>query len=190
MAVSLRYEPHPLPADQPTDDVSLAARGDRQAFERLYREQVGRIYSLCMRMVGDRSRAEELTQDVFVRAWEKLTLFRGESAFSTWLHRLAVNVVLNDRQTERRQRDRRDEGLEDMDEIAHGDVRPSENPGLSMDLEQAIAGLPKGARRVFVLHDVQGYTHEEIAETLGVTAGGCKAPLHRARMLLREALSK
>jgi RNA polymerase sigma-70 factor (ECF subfamily) len=190
MAVALRYESHPLPAEQPTDDVALAARGDRQAFERLYRGQVDRIFSLCLRMVGDRPRAEELTQDVFVRAWEKLAQFRGESAFSTWLHRLAVNVVLNERQTERRQRDRHDDGLDDMDTIAHGDVRATSAPGLSLDLEQAIAGLPKGARRVFVLHDVQGYTHDEIAEVLGVTSGGCKAQLHRARMLLRQALSK
>lgn len=188
MAVALRYEPLPSPAGQPTDDVSLAARGDRQAFERIYRGQVDRIYSLCLRMVGDRGRAEELTQDVFVRAWEKLALFRGESAFSTWLHRLAVNVVLNDRQTDRRQRDRTDDAIEDMDSLARGGG--GEQLGLSMDLEQAIARLPKGARRVFVLHDVQGYTHEEIAEVLGVTSGGCKAQLHRARMLLREALSR
>jgi RNA polymerase sigma-70 factor (ECF subfamily) len=102
-----------------------------------------------------------------------------------------VNVVLNDRQTERRRSERIDDSLEDVDTISHGEVRPHavEVPGLSIDLERAVAGLPPGARRVFVLHDVQGYTHEEIAEMLGVTAGGCKAQLHRARMLLREALT-
>ena len=189
MAVALRYQRVTEPADRPEDDVALATRGDRRAFERLYRAHTDRIFSLCARMVGDRSRAEELTQDVFVRCWEKLALFRGESAFSTWLHRLAVNVVLNDRQTEKRRRERHDEGVEDMDTIAHGEVRPEPIPGLSIDLETAIAGLPPGARRVFVLHDVQGYTHEEIGEMLGVTAGGCKAQLHRARMLLREALT-
>jgi RNA polymerase sigma-70 factor (ECF subfamily) len=184
---SLVNEPVPISPD----DVSLAARGDRRAFERLYRTNVDRVFSLCARMVGDRGRAEELTQDVFVRAWEKLALFRGESAFSTWLHRLAVNVVLNDRQVEKRRRDRHDEGVEDIDTIALGDVRPHEveTPGLSMDLEHAIAKLPPGARKVFVLHDVQGYTHEEIGSILGVTAGGCKAQLHRARLLLRQTLT-
>jgi RNA polymerase sigma-70 factor (ECF subfamily) len=189
MAVALHKEPAKEPA--PADDAVLAARGDRLAFERLYRAHVDRIFSLCARMVGDRSRAEWLTQDVFVRAWEKLGQFRGDSAFGTWLHRLAVNVVLNDRQTERRRSERIDDRLEDVDTISHGEVRPHavEVPGLSIDLERAVAGLPPGARKVFVLHDVQGYTHEEIAEMLGVTAGGCKAQLHRARMLLREALT-
>ena len=140
-------------------------------------------------MVGDRTRAEELTQDAFVRAWEKLGQFRGDSAFGTWLHRLAVNVVLNDRQTESRRRGRQDESVEDVDTMAHGDVRAAVPPGLSIDLERAIAGLPPGARKVFVLHDVEGYTHDEIGEMLGVTAGGCKAQLHRARLLLREALN-
>ncbi|HEX9484223.1 MAG TPA: RNA polymerase sigma factor, partial [Gemmatimonadaceae bacterium] len=169
-------------------DVTLAASGDRRAFERLYHAHVNRVFSLCARMVPDRVRAEELTQDVFVRAWEKLHLFRGESAFGTWLHRLTVNVVLNDRKTEGRQRSR----FEDDDE---GDgvealaTRPV-SPGDRMDLEMAIAKLPKGARRVFTLHDVEGYKHEEIAEMLGVTSGATKAQLHRARMLLREALTR
>jgi len=189
MAVSLQFEP--VNQSVPQDDVALAARGDRRAFERLYRGHVDRVFSLCARMVGDRLRAEELTQDVFVRCWEKLAQFRGDSAFGTWLHRLAVNVVLNDRQAERRRRDKHDDSIEDIDTLSHGDVRPQQAavPGLSIDLEQAIAGLPNGARKVFVLHDVQGYTHEEIGEMLGVTAGGCKAQLHRARMLLREALN-
>ena len=137
-------------------------------------------------MVGDRTRAEELTQDVFVRAWEKLHLYRGESAFSTWLHRLAVNVVLNDRKIEGRGR-KRDGGADD--EIDSLPSLPTA-PGDRMDLEAAIAKLPPGARRVFLLHDVEGYKHEEIAEMLGVTSGGSKAQLHRARMLLREALNR
>mgnify|MGYP001764798167 CR=1 FL=1 len=179
---------HPTP--QPSDDVALAIAGDRRAFERLYRANVDRIFSVCVRMVGDRGKAEELTQDAFVRAWEKLGTFRGDAQFSTWLHRLAVNVVLNDRESEGRRRDRHDEGIDDMDAIAFGDVRPLPVPGLSLDLEQAIAALPPGAKKVFVLHDVEGYTHEEIAESLGVTAGGCKAQLHRARMLLRRMLTR
>jgi RNA polymerase sigma-70 factor (ECF subfamily) len=142
-----------------------------------------------VRMVGDRSRAEELTQDVFVRAWEKLGSFRGESAFSTWLHRLAVNLILNDRKSSKRQDSRMDGGVEDMDALPHTRNREDNSPALSMDLEQAIAGLPPGARKVFVLHDIEGYTHEEIAAMMGVTSGGCKAQLHRARMLLREALN-
>ncbi len=169
-------------------DVGLAASGDRRAFERLYRLHVNRVFSLCARMVNDRIRAEELTQDVFVRAWEKLHLFRGESAFGTWLHRLTVNVVLNDRKTEGRQRSR----FEDDVEGSAVDALPSRPaaPGDRMDLEMAINKLPKGAKRVFVLHDVEGYKHEEIADMLGVTTGATKAQLHRARMLLRGALNK
>ncbi len=182
--------PEPVTATAYTadPDVALAAAGDRRAFERLYRQHMTRVFSLCARMVNDRTRAEELTQDVFVRAWEKLSLFRGESAFGTWLHRLTVNVVLNDRKTEGRQRSRYDDD-DDGDGIDGLAARPV-TPGDRMDLEMAIAKLPKGARRVFLLHDVEGYKHEEIAEMLGVTTGATKAQLHRARMLLREALSK
>ena len=190
-ALAIRRLPA-LNANAPQDDVTLAAHGDRRAFERLYRENVNRVYSVCARMVGDRGRAEELTQDVFVRAWQKLAQFRGDSAFSTWLHRLAVNVVLNDRKTQRREDTRRENSIEDVDAIPTRRTRGPDgdtSPGLSMDLEKAIAGLPPGARKVFVLHDVHGYTHEEIGGMLGVTAGGCKAQLHRARMLLREVLS-
>lgn len=183
--------PHPVTlSPSPADDVALAARGDRRAFERLYKAHVDKVFTLCARMTGERMRAEELTQDVFVRAWEKLGQFRGDSAFGTWLHRLAVNVVLNERQSERRRRERHDDGIEDMDALAFSDARPLPVPGLSLDLETAIAALPPGAKKVFVLHDVEGYTHEEIAGMLGVTAGGCKAQLHRARMLLREALNR
>ncbi len=169
-------------------DVALAAVGDRQAFERLYRTHANRVYSLCTRMSGSRSKGEELTQDVFVRTWEKLPQFRGESAFSTWLHRLAVNVVLNARKNEGKQASRMDEGNVDSDrwdEVARAPLHIER-----MDLAEAIAKLPAGARRVFVLHDVQGYKHEEIAEVCGITSGGSKAQLHRARLLLREALQR
>jgi RNA polymerase sigma-70 factor (ECF subfamily) len=180
------------PVDTPTPDVALAASGDRRAFERLYRTHLNHVYSICVRMSGDRVRAEELTQDVFVRTWEKLPQFRGESAFSTWLHRLAVNVVLNARKVEGRERSRAapasDEGDADREEL----FGAAEPPPVAerMDLEAAIATLPPGARKVFVLHDVEGFKHEEIAEMLGVTSGGSKAQLHRARMLLREALQR
>ncbi len=189
MTLPLTLSPSPS-APVPFDDVALASQGDRRAFERIYRTHVDRVFSVCVRMVGDRARAEELTQDVFVRVWEKLGSFRGDSQFSTWLHRLAVNVVLNEREAEGRRRARHDDGVEDMDSISHGDVRALPVPGLSLDLERAIATLPPGAKKVFVLHDVEGYTHEEIAQMLGVTSGGCKAQLHRARMLLRRMLTR
>jgi RNA polymerase sigma-70 factor, ECF subfamily len=171
-----------------TADVALAAAGDRQAFERLYRAHSSRVYSLCARMSGSRVKGEELTQDVFVRTWEKLPQFRGESAFSTWLHRLAVNVVLNARKTEGKLASRTDDGEVDderWDEVARAPLHIER-----MDLTEAIAKLPAGARRVFVLHDVEGYKHEEIAEMMGITSGGSKAQLHRARLLLREALER
>ncbi|MDP9201484.1 MAG: RNA polymerase sigma factor [Gemmatimonadota bacterium] len=169
-------------------DVALAAGGDRQAFERLYRTHATRVYSLCTRMSGSRSKGEELTQDVFVRTWEKLPQFRGESAFSTWLHRLAVNVVLNARKVEGKQASRTDDsdvGDERWDQVARAPMHIER-----MDLAEAISKLPAGARRVFVLHDVEGYKHEEIAEMCGITSGGSKAQLHRARLLLREVLER
>jgi len=167
-------------------DVQLAASGDRHAFERLYRDNVNRVYAVCVRMCGDRTRAEELAQDAFVRAWERLPQFRGESAFSTWLHRLTVNVVLEAQRTERRNRARTesDDVLDDAPPIMR-----REHHAEKMDLAVAIAALPPGARAVFALHDVEGYKHEEIAEMLDITAGGSKAQLHRARRLLREALA-
>ena len=175
--------------NSPLDDASLAARGDRRAYERLYRANVGKVFSLCTRMCGNRDRAEELTQDVFVRAWEKLPQFRGDSLFSTWLHRLAVNVVLNARKSDGRHRARESDEDEEKGMDAYEATRQAP-AGERLDLEAAIASLPPGARRVFVLHDVEGYKHEEIAEQLGVTAGGSKAQLHRARRLLREALTR
>jgi RNA polymerase sigma-70 factor, ECF subfamily len=169
------------------NDVRAAQGGDRQAFERLYRLHANRVFAVCVRMTGDRHQAEELTQDAFVRAWDKLPQFRGDAQFGTWLHRLAVNVVLNARAGSARTIAREAE-----DSAAALDVapQPAAPAGLSLDLEQAIAGLPTGARRVFTLFDVYGYSHEEIADQLGITTGGSKAQLHRARMLLREALSR
>jgi RNA polymerase sigma-70 factor, ECF subfamily len=169
-------------------DVALAAGGDRQAFERLYRTHANRVFSICSRMSGSRTRGEELTQDVFVRTWEKLPQFRGESAFSTWLHRLAVNVVLNARKSESKQALRMDQG--DVDDERWDETARAPMHIERMDLSEAISKLPAGARKVFVLHDVEGYKHEEIGEMLGITSGGSKAQLHRARLLLREALER
>jgi len=171
-----------------SNDVALAAAGDRQAFERLYRTHANRVFSICARMSGSRVKGEELTQDVFVRTWEKLPQFRGESAFSTWLHRLAVNVVLNARKTEGKLASRTEQSdVEDdrRDEMARAPLHIER-----MDLAAAISKLPDGARKIFVLHDVEGYKHEEIAEMMGITSGGSKAQLHRARLLLREALER
>lgn len=178
--------PKPTPALAVIEsDLSRAASGDREAFERVYRAHVGRVYSICLRMIGDRPQADEATQDVFVRLWDKLPLYRGESRFTTWLHRLAVNVVLTRRKIERRDADRTAPG-ELLDLVAH----PGPSEGISMDLEAAIGTLPEGARRVFVLHDVEGYKHEEIGGMLGITSGGSKAQLHRARLLIRKALNR
>lgn len=165
--------------------VQRAQTGDTRAFEQLYRENVGRVHALCLRLSGDAARAEELTQDVFVRAWEKLGSFRGESAFSSWLHRLTVNVVLGERRSAGR-RGAREIETEDLSVYEHP-VRGLE-PGEQMDLERAIAHLPAAARTVFVMYAVEGYAHGEIAELTGRAEGTCKALLHRARKLLREAL--
>ena len=189
-AVATIRQTTPVPALQPSvdNDVVLADAGDRRAFERLYRQNVTRVFSVCARMVADRTRAEELTQDVFVRAWDKLHLFRGESSFSTWLHRMAVNVVLNARKAEGRMRAK----FEDSDEDHGLDALPTRVNGVGagelLDIEAAIAKLPPGARRVFVLHDVEGYKHHEIAALLGISPGTSKAQLHRARMMLRRHL--
>jgi RNA polymerase sigma factor (sigma-70 family) len=171
-------------------DVALAAAGDRRAFERLYRLHVNRVFSICTRMCGSRVRGEELTQDVFVRVWEKLPQFRGDAQFSTWVHRVAVNIALTDRKTEARSRKRL---VEDESETGETPLqKASVTPGWGdrMDILAALEKLPAGARKIFVLHDVEGYKHEEIADMCGITAGGSKAQLHRARLLLREALTR
>lgn len=163
--------------------IARAQNGDTAAFECLYREHAGRVYALCLRLTGDAPRAEELTQDVFVRTWGKLASFRGESAFSSWLHRLTVNLVFAAQRSERRRWELEDAaGL-----IPRGGVAP---PGVRLDLEQAIGALPPGAREVFVLHDIEGYEHKEIAALAGIAPGTSKAQLHRARRLLREALGR
>jgi RNA polymerase sigma-70 factor (ECF subfamily) len=168
------------------DAIRQAQAGDSEAFETLYREHAGRVYALCLRLSGDRARAEELVQDVFIRVWERLHSFRGESAFSSWLHRVAVNVVMMSFRAGGR-RERRVAPVEDLTAVDRGGAG---NPGLRLDLEAAIAALPEGARVAFVLHDVEGYRHEEIAAMTGIAVGTSKAQLFRARRLLREALER
>jgi RNA polymerase sigma-70 factor (ECF subfamily) len=167
----------------PEDDVALAAGGDPSAFERLYRTHVARIHSLTRRMLGTHD-ADEVTQDIFVRTWQKLGQFRGESAFSTWLHRLAVNVVIEKRRSFAIQRERMADDPAALDFV---EVAPA-RADLRVDFEQAIEQLPPGAREIFALHDVEGYKHREIAVMLGITTGTSKRQLHRARMLLRKHL--
>ena len=165
-------------------DVARAARGDSTAFERLYRTHVTRIHTLARRMLGSHE-ADEVTQDIFVRTWQKLGQFRGESAFSTWLHRLAINVVIERRRSFAIQRQRIADDPSVIDSVT---VRPA-RADLTVDFEHAIEQLPGGARQIFVLHDVEGYKHREIAAMLGIKSGTSKRQLHRARMLLRGHLS-
>jgi RNA polymerase sigma-70 factor, ECF subfamily len=202
----------PMPAVPPANDgfdraadarlIESARAGDVAAFEQVYRREVGRVYALCLRMTADAQRARELTQTVFVRAWDRLGSFRGDSQLSSWLHRIAVNEVLIDARTERRRRARvvlaEDEGAasEESDEPDRRDAPRSAGITLPVDtesridLERAIAKLPPGARTVFVLHDIEGYRHEEISRMTGSAEGTLRAQLHRARKLLMEALSR
>ena len=182
--------------------IERALAGDVAAFEQVYRRELGRVYALCLRMTADTQRARELTQTVFVRAWDRLGSFRGDSQLSSWLHRIAVNEVLIDARTERRRRARvvlaEDEGAtsDDNEEPDQRDAPRSTGITLPVDtesridLERAIGKLPPGARTVFVLHDIEGYRHEEISRMTGSAEGTSRAQLHRARKLLMEALSR
>ena len=166
-------------------DVESAARGDRQAFERLYRCHVGRVHALCQRM-SDADSAHDLTQEIFVRAWRKLSTFRHEAAFGTWLYRIALNTLFAHRETKKRERAR---WIEDDGLVERLPSRPKSGD-LRVDLERALPELPQGARQIFVLHDVEGFKHEEIAEHLGISVGTSKSQLHRARLLLRALLQR
>lgn len=163
--------------------VLRASRGDKRAFERLYRDHVGRVYGLCVRLTRDPAMAEDIAQETFLRAWRSLDKFEQRSRLSTWLHRIAVNVVL-----ERRRR--RSSTLEFVAEPAllTDEQFLIETPIEEAELEAAIAGLPDGARDVLTLCGIYGYAHQEAAAMLGVAEGTCKAQLHRARGLLRERL--
>lgn len=175
--------------DEDSDLVGRAGRGDRAAFEKLYRRHRDRVYGLLWRLAGgDGALAEDLLQEAFVRAWQKLDSFRGESRFGTWLHRLSANVALSDRRI-RLKRVQRETPLDEAAErtaMGDRDVRA----GQQMDLERAIAALPERARTVLVLYDIEGYSHAEIAELTDMAVGSSKAQLHRARRLIREDLEK
>ena len=166
-------------------EVTLAASGDRRAFERLYQAQVSRVHSLCRRMIGE-DVADDVTQDVFIRAWNKLHTFRGQSAFGTWLHRLAVNVILAQRVKLGKERERFVDSEESMDRLPSASAQQE----VRLDFDDAVETLPRGARQVFVLHDVEGYKHDEIAGMLDITPGTSKSQLHRARMLLRKHVER
>lgn len=171
------------PASIETHLVSRAREGDVRAFELLYRRHAGRIHATCRRIAGNAPDAEDFTQKAFVQAWESLPGFRGESGFGTWLHRIAVNVALAHRRRALRE-------AENLRFAGDGEIFvPGGDPGGDVDLERAVSSLPDGAREVFVLHDVEGYRHDEIAALTGIAVGTSKAQLHRARSLLRERLS-
>jgi len=167
------------------DAVRRAQSGDVPAFEEIYRAYRGRVHALTLRLSGDPTRAEDLTQDVFIKLWQKLDRFGGKSSFYSWLYRMTVNLVID--------RIRSDSGRK-QHEVSDEDLGrfPSANRGdrdARMDLEAAVAALPEGARLVLVLHDVEGYRHEDVADMLGIAQGTSKAQLHRARRLLRSMLS-
>ena len=167
------------------EDVRLAAGGDVAAFERLYHRHVARVHSLVSRML-EPDLADEVTQDVFVRVWGKLGTFRGESAFGTWLHRVTVNLVLGRRKKLGMHRERfHPDAQAVLDRTSGAEPRAA----LGAEFEAGMRRLPDRAREVFILHDVEGYKHREIAEMLGVTTGTTKAQLHRARTLMRGYLS-
>jgi len=182
--------PQPVEMTRAADLDALVRRaqiGETAAFEALYRRFAARVHTICLRLCADGGRADELTQDVFVRTWRKIDTFRWESSFETWLYRVAVNHALTTLRS-----DRRRASWELLTEDPGAVAGPSRQtyPGRALDLEKAIAALPPGARTVFVLHDVEGYRHGEIAKLMGLAEGTCKAQLHRARRLLRGTLTR
>lgn len=182
----------PLPQTPETDDdaglVRRAACADVSAFEQLYRRHHRRVHGVIVRLVGQAgTRAEDLTQEAFVRAWQALPAFRFESAVSTWLHRLAVNTALMEMRA-RRSRPWPEEDDDALETVATPDT--AGHAVLGRDLERAVASLPPRARAVLVLHDVEGWKHEEIAGELGMAVGSSKAQLHRARGLLRARIGE
>jgi len=166
--------------------IKEAQEGGHSAFEKLYRLNVGKVYAICLRITVDRNKAEELTQDTFVRAWENLDSFRGESLFSTWLYRIAVNVTLIHMRSNRRRFAR----FSSLSKLIKLSSREEHSSGIGIDIEKAITKLPLNAKMIFIMHDIEGYKHDEIAEMMSIAPGTTKAQLHRARSLLREALEK
>lgn len=168
------------------DTIERAKKGDVSAYEDLYHENVGRVYAICLRMTRNRPQAEDLTQEVFIRAWQKLDTFKGDSLFSTWLHRLTTNVVLNAIKSQK-SRVANEIAVEDLSSLESSSKSTSSNR--AMDIEKAISDLPDQARKVFILYQIEGYKHTEIAKMLGVATGTTKVQLHRARKILREVLA-
>jgi len=165
--------------------IKQAQRSDAKAFELLYRLHIDKVYGICLRMTGNVSEAEDCAQEAFIQAWNKLDKFRGDSAFSTWLHRIAVNSVLGRMRKSKREQDR----IVAVSENAPSTVTTGETGELK-DLSEAVDRLPEGARNVFVLHAVYGYSHDEAGEMLGIAAGTSKAQLHRAKRLLAQQLKQ
>jgi RNA polymerase sigma-70 factor (ECF subfamily) len=165
--------------------IRQAQRSDARAFEALYRLHVDKIYGLCLRMTGNVSEAEDCVQEAFIQAWNKMGKFRGDSAFSTWLHRIAVNSVLGRIRKSKREQER-------IQAVADTTPPPlsTNDDGELRDLSEAIDRLPEGARHVFLLHAVYGYSHDEAGSMLGIAAGTSKAQLHRARRLLAQQLKE
>lgn len=174
-------------SDPDAELVRAAAAGEVRAFEALYRRHVGRVHGAIKRLVGVEARAEELAQEAFVRAWQKLGGFRHESAFGSWLYRLAVNTALMDLRS-RAGAENLEDGMPDEDLLPAADAHGRHE--LGMDLQRAVDRLPPRARAVLVLHDVEGWRHEDIAAELGMAVGTSKAQLHRARGLLRRMLGE
>ncbi|HKS40867.1 MAG TPA: RNA polymerase sigma factor [Blastocatellia bacterium] len=179
---------------QTLSDLELARRaaaGDTAAFEQLYAQHHRRVYSLCLRMLGNASQAEDMTQEAFLQVYKKIGSFRGDSAFTTWLHRLTVNqVLMHFRKRGVKLEHTSEEG--DFTNVVETPIQSTRRISMvdRLALEKAISELPPGYRTVFVLHDVEGYEHEEIANLLGVSIGTSKSQLHKARMRLRELLTK
>lgn len=169
--------------------VARARAGDRSAYERLYRVHVERVYALCLRLSGERGVASELTQDAFVHAWQKLSLLETDTAFASWLYRLTMNVVFMKLRREKKWSSR-ESGSDVLEAVEPVRGRRDDGAGSRIDLERAIATLPVQARAVFVLHDVEGFRHDEIADQMSIAVGTSKAQLHRARRLLREVLDR
>jgi len=165
--------------------VERAQRADSAAFEALYRMHIDKVYGLCLRMTGNAAEAEDCAQDAFIQAWNKLDKFRGDSAFGTWMHRVAVNTVLGRMRKSKREHDR----IQAVSDVMNAPDSIGDSSSIR-DLEEAINNLPRGARHVFVLHAVYGYSHDETGGMLGIAAGTSKAQLHRAKRLLVQLLDK